>query len=77
MSNESGGVHTAHTTDDVPFIVVNAPDVARVVAGRLCDVAPTILGVLGLPQPGAMTGVSLAKSEGATPTTSDSVRVEA
>jgi 2,3-bisphosphoglycerate-independent phosphoglycerate mutase len=77
MSNENGGVHTAHTTDDVPFIVVNAPDVARVVAGRLCDVAPTILGVLGLPQPGAMTGVSLAKNEGATTTTSDSVRVEA
>jgi 2,3-bisphosphoglycerate-independent phosphoglycerate mutase len=77
MSNESGGVHTAHTTDDVPFIVVNAPDVARVVAGRLCDVAPTILSVLGLPQPDAMTGVSLAVNDGATTTTSDSVRVEA
>ena len=77
MSNESGGVHTAHTTDDVPLIVVNAPGVTRVVSGRLSDVAPTILGVLGLPKPDAMTGVSLVSSSGATTTTLGSVGVEA
>jgi 2,3-bisphosphoglycerate-independent phosphoglycerate mutase len=77
MSNESGGVHTAHTTEDVPLIVVNAPGVTRVVAGRLSDVAPTILGVLGLPKPDAMTGVSLALGSGAATTPLGSVGVEA
>ena len=66
MSTESGGVHTAHTTDDVPLIVVNAPGITCVAEGRLSDVAPTILGVLGLPKPDAMTGMSLALGSGAT-----------
>jgi 2,3-bisphosphoglycerate-independent phosphoglycerate mutase len=57
---ETGGPHTAHTLNPVPFIVVNPPGaVARVENGRLADVAPTLLGLLGLPQPPAMTGHSL------------------
>jgi 2,3-bisphosphoglycerate-independent phosphoglycerate mutase len=61
---ETGGPHTAHTTDPVPFIVVNPPfPIARVDDGRLADVAPTLLDLLGLPQPAAMTGHSLIAKE--------------
>jgi 2,3-bisphosphoglycerate-independent phosphoglycerate mutase len=57
---ETGEPHTAHTLNPVPFVVVNAPAAVRAVAnGRLADVAPTLLGLLGLPQPAAMTGRSL------------------
>jgi len=77
MSDENGGAHTAHTTDDVPFIVVNADGVTQVEAGRLCDVAPTTLEVLGLPQPDAMTGVPLVTRDETAPSTADTVRVDA
>ncbi len=61
---ETGEPHTAHTLNPVPFIVVNAPGaVARVEGGRLADVAPTLLAILGLPKPAAMTGHSLIVSE--------------
>ena len=57
---DTGGPHTAHTLDLVPAILVNAPaDVHRFRDGRLADVAPTLLALLGLPQPAEMTGVSL------------------
>ena len=57
---ETGEPHTAHTTNPVPFIVVNPPAAIRRVAnGRLADVAPTLLALLGLAQPAAMTGHSL------------------
>ncbi|HXC29139.1 MAG TPA: 2,3-bisphosphoglycerate-independent phosphoglycerate mutase [Stellaceae bacterium] len=57
---ETGEPHTAHTTNPVPFIVVNPPAaIHRVENGRLADVAPTLLALLGLPQPTAMTGHSL------------------
>jgi 2,3-bisphosphoglycerate-independent phosphoglycerate mutase len=52
--------HTAHTTNPVPIVLVNAPaDVAALDGGRLADVAPTLLDILGIPQPAAMTGKSL------------------
>jgi 2,3-bisphosphoglycerate-independent phosphoglycerate mutase len=56
----TGGPHTAHTTNPVPFIVVD-PDGARPLrsGGALCDVGPTILTMLGLQQPHEMTGVDL------------------
>jgi 2,3-bisphosphoglycerate-independent phosphoglycerate mutase len=53
---------TAHTTLDVPVIVVNGPK-ARLENGRLADVAPTMLDLMGLPAPAAMTGHSLLKRE--------------
>jgi len=53
---------TAHTTLDVPIIVVNAPDV-RLKNGRLSDVAPTMLDLMGLPAPPVMTGHSLIVRE--------------
>jgi 2,3-bisphosphoglycerate-independent phosphoglycerate mutase len=57
---ETGEPHTAHTLNPVPFIVVNPPlSVHRITNGRLADVAPTLLDLLGLKQPPAMTGHSL------------------
>ena len=57
---ETGEPHTAHTLNPVPFITVNPPGaIAKVENGRLADVAPTLLDLLGLPKPAAMTGHSL------------------
>ena len=52
--------HTAHTSNPVPF-VLSAPAAGPLVArdGRLADVAPTLLGLMGLPCPAEMTGTSL------------------
>ncbi len=59
---ETGEAHTAHTTNPVPAILVHAPDgVAALAAGRLADIAPTVLELLGLDRPRAMTGRSLIK----------------
>ena len=61
---ETGEPHTAHTLNPVPFVMVNAPGaVARLDNGRLADVAPTLLEILGLPKPVAMTGHSLIVSD--------------
>jgi 2,3-bisphosphoglycerate-independent phosphoglycerate mutase len=57
---ETGEPHTAHTLNPVPFIVVNPPAAVRHLdGGRLSDVAPTLLDLLRLPKPSAMTGHSL------------------
>ncbi|MCW2955816.1 MAG: 2,3-bisphosphoglycerate-independent phosphoglycerate mutase, partial [Thermoleophilia bacterium] len=58
MLAPDGTPHTAHTTNLVPFIVTSS-DVASVRAGRLADVAPTLLDLLGVVQPAQMTGTSL------------------
>jgi 2,3-bisphosphoglycerate-independent phosphoglycerate mutase len=55
----TGGPHTAHTTNPVPVAVINAPPGARLRSGRLAEVAPTLLDLMGLPQPPEMTGQSL------------------
>jgi 2,3-bisphosphoglycerate-independent phosphoglycerate mutase len=57
----TGEPHTAHTTLDVPIIVVNAKDALTLTHGRLADVAPTLLSLMGLPKPDAMSGHSLAE----------------
>jgi 2,3-bisphosphoglycerate-independent phosphoglycerate mutase len=57
---ETGGPHTAHTTNPVPFLVVDdsaGPELRA--GGALCDVGPTILGLLGIEQPVEMTGRDL------------------
>ena len=64
QDRESGQAHTAHTTGEVPFVVVHAPEVTRVRDGRLADVAPTVLRILGLPQPSEMTGQCLIEEAG-------------
>ena len=56
----TGGPHTAHTTNPVPVILVGGPPGARLRdGGRLADLAPTLLALMGLPQPPEMTGQSL------------------
>ena len=57
MFDETGKVNTAHTTNPVPFCVTVKG--AQLKPGRLADIAPTILGVMGLPQPPEMTGENL------------------
>jgi 2,3-bisphosphoglycerate-independent phosphoglycerate mutase len=59
---ETGEPHTAHTLNPVPFVVVNPPAPVRIRDGRLSDVAPTLLDILGLPKPAVMTGHSLLGS---------------
>src|SRR5215472_4716068 len=57
----TGGPHTAHTTNPVPLIVVsdNAQQFTLKPNGSLRDISPTILGMLGLPEPQEMTGQDL------------------
>ncbi len=59
----SGGAFTAHTTNPVPVIVVDPenPQQPLKETGRLCDLCPTMLDLMKLPQPAEMTGVSLLK----------------
>lgn len=57
----TGGPHTAHTTNPVPVLLMGAPPGATLAEGRLADVAPTLLALMGLPQPAAMTGRSLLR----------------
>jgi 2,3-bisphosphoglycerate-independent phosphoglycerate mutase len=56
----TGGPHTAHTTNPVPLILVaeKRPRELRH-GGALADIAPTLLGIMGIPQPREMTGVDL------------------
>ena len=57
---QTGGPHTAHTTNPVPFLVVDEGGAHQLRSGgALCDVGPTILGLLGLEQPPEMTGRDL------------------
>ncbi len=56
---ETGGPHTAHTTNPVPVAVFNAEGVNEIRNGRLADLAPTLLSLMGLAQPAEMTGRSL------------------
>ena len=53
-----GGGMTAHTTNPVPFILCGAGTELRS-GGRLADIAPTILDVMGLERPAEMTGKTL------------------
>jgi 2,3-bisphosphoglycerate-independent phosphoglycerate mutase len=54
---ETGEPYTAHTVGKVPAVLINAPaGVTSLRDGRLADVAPTLLALLGLPQPAEMTG---------------------
>lgn len=57
----TGGPHTYHTTNPVPFIVVsdNAKQLKLKPGGSLRDISPTILGMLGVPEPKEMTGTDL------------------
>ena len=54
----SGDVFTAHTTNPVPMIVIGEGDV-KVKDGKLCDLCPTMLDMMGIEKPAEMTGESL------------------
>jgi 2,3-bisphosphoglycerate-independent phosphoglycerate mutase len=57
----TGGPHTAHTTNPVPVLLLGGPAGVTLADGRLADIAPTLLALLGLAQPAAMTGASLLR----------------
>ncbi|MCL2084094.1 MAG: 2,3-bisphosphoglycerate-independent phosphoglycerate mutase [Oscillospiraceae bacterium] len=59
MRDQNGGVFTAHTTNPVPFALFGADAGVGLKPGRLCDIAPTMLDLLGLGKPAGMTGTSL------------------
>ena len=60
--DENGEPFTAHTTNPVPFMLINGQGKYELKdTGALCDVAPTILQLLGIKQPAEMTGQSLIK----------------
>ena len=60
IDETTGEPHTAHTTNPVPFILVNAdPKYTLREGGCLADIAPTLLQIMGLEQPKEMTGKSL------------------
>lgn len=56
---QTGGPHTAHTTNPVPIMIINGPSNKSLSNGKLADVAPTILELMAIHQPVAMTGRSL------------------
>jgi 2,3-bisphosphoglycerate-independent phosphoglycerate mutase len=56
---ETGGPHTAHTLNPVPVLLAGAPAGTKLRDGILADLAPTLLALLGIAQPAAMTGRSL------------------
>ena len=58
MINPDGSPNTAHTTNPVPLILVD-PDRKHINSGVLGDIAPTLLKIIGVPAPEAMTGKSL------------------
>lgn len=58
MKNSDGSPHTAHTTNPVPLILVDK-ELTTIQSGILGDIAPTILTLMGVPQPKAMTCHSL------------------
>ena len=57
---ETDAPFTAHTTNPVPFVLINAdPKYKLKEGGRLCDICPTLIELMGMEQPKEMTGVSL------------------
>jgi 2,3-bisphosphoglycerate-independent phosphoglycerate mutase len=69
MCNPGGAVHTAHTSSPVPFVLAHEPARGASLrrAASLCDVAPTVLELLGIDPPAAMTGRSLLGPEAEDP----------
>ena len=61
MIDAEGNVHTAHTTEPVDFVVVDPQGLERHISGpgKLADVAPTVLDLMGIDAPAQMTGASL------------------
>jgi 2,3-bisphosphoglycerate-independent phosphoglycerate mutase len=61
---ETGGPHTAHTTNPVPVVLMGG-GASAIGDGRLADLAPTLLALMGLKQPAEMTGHSIIRGQAA------------
>ena len=60
VNSETGKPQTAHTTNPVPFVLINAPTGTKLKeTGALCDVAPTVLDIMNIQKPTEMTGETL------------------
>ena len=59
MVDNTGGPHTAHSTNPVPLLLVGGAANDTLREGILADIAPTLLELIGLDQPAEMTGTSL------------------
>jgi len=56
--NSDGSIHTAHTTNPVPIFLLGS-ELEKLESGKLADIAPTVLKLLGVSQPEVMTGIPL------------------
>ena len=65
MRNADGSPNTAHTTNLVPCLLVDDDYAGTLADGKLADIAPTVLALMGVPQPAEMTGQSLLRPAGA------------
>ena len=62
VDEATGRPQTAHTTNEVPFVLINAPKGTQLKdGGALCNIAPTVLQLFGIEKPSEMTGESLIK----------------
>jgi len=57
--NPDGTPNTAHSLNPVPCVYISKNTDAKIANGQLCDVAPTILKIMGIAQPKEMTGKCL------------------
>ena len=58
--DQFNSAHTAHTTNLVPFIMINKnQNIVKLTDGKLSDIAPTVLELLGIKKPKSMTGQTL------------------
>ncbi|NDG37384.1 MAG: 2,3-bisphosphoglycerate-independent phosphoglycerate mutase, partial [Alphaproteobacteria bacterium] len=57
--DDAASPHTAHTTNLVPLILVNGNANTKLANGRLADLAPSLLAMMGIAKPASMTGISL------------------
>ena len=62
VDEKTGKPQTAHTTNEVPLVIINAPKAIELKEnGALCNVAPTILELMGIQKPAEMDCDSLIK----------------
>ena len=59
MIDDKGNVMTAHSLNDVPLVNISADPLPLKDGGKLCDIAPTLLKLMGLEIPAEMTGKPL------------------